>query len=137
MTTATVKTLGIDVSNSPLELIDTIRKGLKKEAVDRLSEALEIGPPEISRFLHISPRTLHRYKPGETLSLDVSDHLFQVFKVYERAVEVFGGNKKALRWLKYPSLALGNTAPLDLLDTSAGVEMVVDELGRIEYGVFA
>lgn len=42
-------------------------------------------------------------------------------RVYIRALAVFGDEGKALRWLKYPSAALGNTAPLDLLDTSAGV----------------
>lgn len=58
-------------------------------------------------------------------------------KVYKRAVEVFGGEEKALRWMEYPSVALGNIAPLELLNTSAGVQMLLDELGRIEHGIFA
>jgi len=137
MTTANAKRLGLEVSDSPLGLIDGIRKGLKKGAVDYVVKALEINASEISRFLHVSPRTLYRYKPDETLSLDTSDHLAQIYKVYVRATEVFGDDRKALGWLKHPSMPLGNMTPLDLLDTSAGVEMVLEELGRIEYGVYA
>ncbi len=137
MTYSMAKTLGLKGSSSSFDLIDAIRKGLKKEAVDHVADALEISPSEISRFLHVSPRTLHRYGPDDTLSLDASDHLIQICKVHSRSVEVFGDKRKAIRWLKYPSAALGNTTPFDLLDTSAGVEMVLDELGRIEYGVIA
>src|SRR5512147_2219796 len=108
MPTATAKALGLKVTGYPMDLIEGIRKGLKKEAADYVAGVLEVGAADISRFLHVSPRTLHRYKPGEALSLDASDHLIQVYKVYARAVDVFGDKKKALRWLKYPSVALGS-----------------------------
>jgi len=137
MTSAVGKALGLKVSGSSLDMVEAIRKGLRKEAVDHVAVALEVSPAEISRFLHVSPRTIHRYKPEEILSLDVSDHLVQICKVYDRALAIFGDRRKALRWLRYPSQPLGNTTPFDLLDTSAGVEMVIDELGRIEYGIFA
>jgi uncharacterized protein (DUF2384 family) len=32
---------------------------------------------------------------------------------------------------------LGGTKPLELLDTDAGVEQVVDLLNRIDYGVYS
>ena len=58
-------------------------------------------------------------------------------EVYKKAVEVFGGKEKALRWMEYPSAALGNIAPIKLIETSVGVQMLLDELGRIEHGIFA
>lgn len=137
MATAITKTLGLKELNSPLDLIKATRKGFKKEAIDDIMEALQINTDVISKFLHVSPRTLQRYDPKKTLPLDTSDHLVQVYRVYSRALEVFNSKDKALRWLKYPSVALGNNIPIDLLDTSSGIEMVLDELGRIEYGIFA
>jgi len=137
MTSTIAENLGIMHAGSPLDIIEAIRKGLKRETVDYVARVLEVNASEMSRFLHVSPRTLHRYKPGEVLSPDTSDHLVQVYRVYMRALDVFTDDKKALRWLKYPSLALGNISPFELLDTSAGVEMVLDELGRIEHGIFA
>src|SRR6185312_9070535 len=37
-------------------------------------------------------------------------------------------------WMKRPNRALQSFAPLALLNTDAGAALVVDELGRIEYG---
>jgi antitoxin PrlF len=40
-------------------------------------------------------------------------------------------------WFNRPNRALGGTKPLELLDTDAGVEQVVDLLNRIDYGVYS
>ena len=40
-------------------------------------------------------------------------------------------------WLREPSRALGGAIPLSLLDTADGFTGVMDELGRIEHGVFS
>jgi putative toxin-antitoxin system antitoxin component (TIGR02293 family) len=40
-------------------------------------------------------------------------------------------------WFNRPNRALGGEKPLDLLDTNAGVEQVVDLLNRIDYGVYS
>jgi len=55
--------------------------------------------------------------------------------VVARCTELFQSNEKASRWLKSTILALGNSRPLDLLDTTAGATMVLNLLGRIEHGV--
>jgi hypothetical protein len=57
--------------------------------------------------------------------------------VYQRCLEVFGDNDRPSRWMRSPLLALGNRAPLDLLDTAEGIELVMNILGRIEHGVFS
>jgi len=131
------RTLGIKEPASAFGLVEAARNGLKKEALDNIAEALEIGPAEMGRFLHVSPRTIHRYKPGQTLSLDASDHILQIAKVYERTVEVLGEGGNAVQWLKASNMALGGAKPIDLLDTSPGIEMVITILGRIEYGVYS
>jgi uncharacterized protein (DUF2384 family) len=35
------------------------------------------------------------------------------------------------------SVPLGSIKPKELLDTTYGINMVADELGRIEHGIFA
>ena len=40
-------------------------------------------------------------------------------------------------WVKTPSHVFKGEAPVTILDTSAGFDMVFKELGRIEHGVFA
>jgi putative toxin-antitoxin system antitoxin component (TIGR02293 family) len=41
-----------------------------------------------------------------------------------------------LAWLERPALGLEQRRPIDLLSTTAGVKLVEDLLGRLEYGVY-
>ena len=136
---ALAKTLGIKSPKSPLDLIETIRQGLPKQALERLAEALRVKVLDLENILPVSKRTLQRYEQQDVkfLPKELSDHMLQVAKVYARAVDVFEDEERALEWLQAPIVALGGRIPMSLLDTSAGVDLVLTELGRIEYGVFA
>jgi putative toxin-antitoxin system antitoxin component (TIGR02293 family) len=46
-----------------------------------------------------------------------------------------GSEEKAARWLRRPNRALGNQAPLDLMDSDIGTRQVEEVLGRIEHGI--
>jgi uncharacterized protein (DUF2384 family) len=39
--------------------------------------------------------------------------------------------------MRHPNPFLGSKTPLEILDTSFGFEMVLDEIGRIEHGILA
>ncbi len=136
---ALAQTLGIKGPKSPLDLIETIRHGLPKQALERLAKALRVKVLDLENILPVSRRTLQRYEQQDVkfLPTELSDHILQVAKVYARAVEVFEAEELALEWLQAPIVALGERIPMRLLDTSAGVDLVLTELGRIEYGVFA
>ena len=122
---------------TPFDLMDLARQGLFISAMDSLSQLLELSTKDLVQYLHISERTLQRYNEQKKLSPELSDHLIQLARVYSRAVEVFEDKNKAVKWLKYPSHALGGITPLSCLDNFSGIELVLDELGRIEYGVYA
>jgi putative toxin-antitoxin system antitoxin component (TIGR02293 family) len=136
---ALAKTLGIKSPKSPLDLIETIRQGLPKQALEQLAKALRVKVLDLEHILPVSRRTLQRYEQQNVKCLpkELSDHMLQVAKVYARAVEVFEDEERALEWLQAPIVALGGRIPMSLLDTSTGVDLVLTELGRIEYGVFA
>jgi len=136
---ALAQTLGIKGPTSPLDLIETIRHGLPKQALERLAKALRVKVLDLEHILPVSRRTLQRYAQQDVkfLPTELSDHMLQVAKVYARAVDVFEDEERALEWLQAPIMALGGWIPMSLLDTSAGVDLVLTELGRIEYGVFA
>ena len=136
---AFAKTLGIKGPQSPLDLIETIRQGLPTQALERLAKALRVKVLDLEHILPVSRRTLQRYEQQNVKCLPkaLSDHMLQVATVYARAVEVFEDEERALVWLQAPIVALGGRIPMGLLDTSTGVNVVLTELGRIEYGVFA
>jgi putative toxin-antitoxin system antitoxin component (TIGR02293 family) len=56
--------------------------------------------------------------------------------ILTRATSVFGSRTAAEQWLAQPATGLDQRRPIDLLITPAGVELVEDFLGRIEYGVY-
>lgn len=54
-----------------------------------------------------------------------------------KGAEVFGSLENFKRWFATPNIALGGLVPSDLVNSQNVLQMVMDELGRIEHGVFA
>ncbi len=132
------KTLNLDLPVASLQdLMEITRQGLTREAVDLIADVLDLSISELTKYLHVSERTLQRYQPDQELSAELSDRLVQLAKVYAKAVDVFEDEQIAVKWLKQPNRALGDTIPMEYLDNSSGIEIILDELIRIEHGVFA
>lgn len=128
----------IGISNlTRMSWIDIPRQGLMMSTLHAIADALDLAVTDMAEYLPVSSRTLQRYKPDQVLTKEISDRLLQIAKVYAIATDVFEDKENAVQWLKQKNIALGNIKPLELLDTHAGVEMVLQELGRIRYGVYA
>lgn len=56
-------------------------------------------------------------------------------RIWSRALYVLEDEDAALAWLHRANRSLGSAAPISLLDTEAGYELVLDILARIEYGI--
>jgi putative toxin-antitoxin system antitoxin component (TIGR02293 family) len=133
---AIFRILGLKLlTRTPFEMVNIARKGIPMKAIDTLAKNLNLSRQELAKYLPVSERTLQRYTPEKILSQDLSDRILQIAKVYARCVEIFEGQEKASGWLKQSNIAFGKIPPIELLDTSTGIEMVSDELTRIEYGV--
>jgi len=117
--------------------IPRIREGLSGEIAVRLAGKMKIPQKDMAEWLHTTPRTVQRHIEAKAnLSPEISDRLAQLVLVYCRCNEVLKDEGKVSMWLKSPSYALGGVTPFSLLDTMLGIELVLDELGRIEHGVF-
>ena len=123
--------------HSRLDLIDVSRKGLPKEALIHLAYFLSCSVHDVADLLPVTERTLQRYTPRQPLNRVVSEHILQLAEVAARGVEVFGDKAAFLAWLHHPNSALANHTPLSLLGSRFGVEMTLDELGRLEHGIVA
>ena len=49
---------------------------------------------------------------------------------------MLGSQEEAEQWLKRPAIGLDRQRPIDLLTTPAGLKLVEDYLGRLEYDVY-
>ena len=107
---------------------------VKYAAVENLGRFLVESPQRLMRVIQISERTAQRRRERGALSPEESDRVARIARVSQRAIDSLGDVNRAREWLKRPNRAMQDAAPLDLLSTDAGSELVTDELGRIEYG---
>jgi putative toxin-antitoxin system antitoxin component (TIGR02293 family) len=128
----------IDKDHEPdsMQVITLIRNGVSGDSIIRLADLISIPKNDVYNLLNLKARTAQR-QVSKNLDADKSGHLMQITRILQRCVEVFEDLEKAKRWLKSPNYALGNQIPLNLLDTTEGIELVRDTLTRIEYGAFA
>lgn len=57
-------------------------------------------------------------------------------EVLDKGISVFDTEEKFYAWLNRPNMALGGIMPLSLLKSKNGRDKVIDDLGRIETGVY-
>lgn len=117
-----------------LDLAMAIEKGFPVSAIDNVSQL--IAPDDPSFAFEIVPRaTLLRYKRKRCpLSLEQSDRVARLARVWAVAESVWKSPKDARRFLFEPHQLLGGKRPIDMARTAVGARMVEDILGRLEYG---
>jgi putative toxin-antitoxin system antitoxin component (TIGR02293 family) len=93
---------------------------------------------EATEALGMSVRTLQRHKNMPVVLLDVqqSGRTWKFAEILAKATRVLGSQEAAEQWLKSPAIGLDQRRPIDLLTTPAGVKLVEDYLGRLEYDVY-
>jgi len=89
-------------------------------------------------FLGISTKSLQRNKIKEDFIFKPlqSEKILELAEVTSLGNTVFDTETQFYMWLKTPSFALGNLEPIELLRDSYGKEMVVNELNKIDQGIF-
>ncbi len=120
-----------------LDLVALGQKGVPKAALLQLTEFLGLSVAQIAALLPVTERTIQRYPMNKNFSRVVSEQIIQLAEVAARGVEVFADRESFLAWLDAPNPALQGHTPRSLLASRFGSELVLDELGRIEHGVFA
>ena len=128
--------LGIKVRR-PSELVGQVKVGFRFEHLVQLEKQSGLTRERIAQFAAIPQRTLARRQRAGQLNAEESDRLLRAARVFEMAVDLFGGDKEeARRWLLAPSAALGGASPLEFTSTGVGAREVENLIGRLEYGVF-
>jgi putative toxin-antitoxin system antitoxin component (TIGR02293 family) len=124
--------------NNDIAVVANSKKGLRAEAVFDFISLSDFSFPFIEKVLNKTMKTFTSYKKNQT-ALDpvVSEKLLKIFSLYDKGDKIFGSVGEFNQWLATPSFGLGKFVPRDLLDTITGIELVSEELTRIEYGDLA
>jgi putative toxin-antitoxin system antitoxin component (TIGR02293 family) len=123
----------------PLAAHEMLQRGLPNIVIHHLFERMTtLAPALIEGALGISLRTRQRREkhPMELLSQEQTGRTWKFAEILTRATPLFGSQAAAEQWLEQPATGLDQRRPIDLMTTPAGLELVEDYLGRIEYGVY-
>ena len=123
--------------SNDFDIINLARNGFPKKMLLALAKKISLNIQELSNILHISERTLQRYDDDAIIKTEYAEKAVELARLYTRGEEVFGSMDKFKLWIKTPGLVFKGEAPVSMLDTSVGFDMVFKELGRIEHGIFA
>jgi putative toxin-antitoxin system antitoxin component (TIGR02293 family) len=114
-----------------------VEQGVPLSALEGFAEYSGIPVKDLLEVV-IPARTLkHRRQRREPLSMDESDRLGRVARIYELAARVFGDRDDGREWLAEPKNRFDGKTPFAMLRTTAGEHAVEEFLIQIDEGMFA
>jgi putative toxin-antitoxin system antitoxin component (TIGR02293 family) len=122
---------------SDMDVIEISRQGVTKGSLTALGQAFDYTTDMLASMLPITLRTIQRYDNNKKFDSNVSEHIVQLARLMVRGTEAFGSRDNFKRWFNTPNLALGGQVPSELVNLQTGAQLIMDELSRIEHGIFA
>ena len=120
------------------QLVEEAQEGVRPELFFVLAKITQFGIEVIENLLNISARTVRNYqKEKRTLPPLKGELLLKLMRLFKRGEEVFGSLTAFGAWVAKPAYGLDGATPFSKLNTSEGVNMVMDEVERIAFGEFA
>ena len=123
---------------SDVVLIAAAKAGVSSHAISDLMGLSGKQVDEIASLLYVTTRTVRNYQhENKKLPVLQSEQLLKLYALYDKGIETFGSADAFNGWLSKSAYGLSNEIPNNLLLTSTGIKMVMDELIRIQHGDFA
>lgn len=119
-------------------MVKKAQDGIPANAFFDMLSVSGLTKKELSGLLDISFKTVQRYqKENKKLNALNSEQLLKMISLYQKAEELFGSIDAFNRWLRKPAIGLGSQKPLRLMQTPGGIDLISEELSRIEHGILA
>lgn len=125
--------------SNPVAMVMKAAEGLAVSVFDEILHVSALNKNQLAAFLDATPKTIDNYRlRRHKLGRIESEQLLQLMALYKKGQEIFGTSEAFNQWLKLPATGLGGIIPFDhLLYTQGGINLVMEELIRIEYGALA
>jgi putative toxin-antitoxin system antitoxin component (TIGR02293 family) len=119
-------------------LVSAAHEGVSVAAFFDLLDITGLSQVELASLLDVSAKTMTRYRQeGKKLNALNSEQVLKIIALYQKGIEVFGSLGSFNRWLRKPAFGLHTNIPLVFLQTSGGIDLILEELVRLEYGALA
>ena len=115
--------------------VKSIREGYSARILKSASQFFGVTDARIQHITHVPASTASRLEKNKAkIDPSATERVFRMGTVTRMAIEVFESEVSAIDWMRQPNRALGNTAPLDLMDTEPGAVSVRQILSAIATG---
>jgi len=120
------------------QLVKVIRDGIDYKTFESVALKTPLKDKDWAIVLDTTLRTLIRYKKdNKTFAPKQTEKIVEIQQLMQYGEEVFEDMDSFHSWLMMNNVSLGGVSPKELLDTSVGIGIVKDTLGRIEHGILA
>jgi uncharacterized protein (DUF2384 family) len=104
----------------------------------KLADKMPFTQGEWSQMLHISERTLQRYAKQNGIFDGLhTDRILLLDEMIHAGLETFTDADRFYHWLKQEKSIMGKPAGFEALFSEKGIQAIIDQLGRIQSGVYA
>ncbi|MHB1922516.1 MAG: antitoxin Xre-like helix-turn-helix domain-containing protein [Chitinophagaceae bacterium] len=119
--------------NNPFSLMFTARKGISPKLFYDFAAYIQMPEKHLAALLHLSSRTISNYKAQhKRIGPIPSEHLMKLVALFGKGEEIFGNLPEFNYWLQKPFWN-ATEKPMDWLYTPGGVDLVSEELDRLEH----
>jgi uncharacterized protein (DUF2384 family) len=104
---------------------------------ERIAYQVPFTQKDWSNILHLSERTLQRYaKDNGNFEGIYTDRILHIDELIKKGLETFTDVDAFYRWLKKEKHVLGETLNFESLYSTRGIQSLIDQLERIQWGVY-
>lgn len=119
-------------------LVFSALKGVPAARFFEIADLTGYKREQLAEVFDTSLKTFQRYeREQKKLNPQDSEKVLKIMALFQAGKSVFGTADAFRRWMDKPAYGLGHQVPFDLLHTSGGIDLVLDEVLRIEYGDLA
>jgi putative toxin-antitoxin system antitoxin component (TIGR02293 family) len=123
---------------NPVALLTNSKKGLDAKAALDFLNLSGFSHQQFQDTFKTTVKTIQNYtNQAQKLDASLSEKILKAFALFEKGIALFGSADVFYNWLNVPAYGLGNQIPFDILDTFTGVNLIEEELIRLEYGALA
>jgi len=120
----------------PVRLIPVVAD-FPSRKFEKIASRVPFTQKEWASILHLSEKTLQRYaKDNKNFEGIYVERILQMQELIETGLETFTSAEAFYRWLKRDKPVLGELLTFDSLKSSRGIRLIIDQLGRIQHGVY-
>jgi len=120
---------------SGIEAVRSIREGYPARILKSASSFFGVPDARIQNIAHVPASTASRLEKNEAkIDAAATERVYRMGTVTRMAIEVLEDEGAAIQWMRQPNRALGDIAPLELMDTEPGAVAVRQVLNAIATG---